>query len=64
MVTVQEFIQAIRKLPAYEPIDDGRVWYKTQKEHWLGWLSEYHQEKAAAVRRHVPWEVLREALWP
>ena len=21
--------------------DDKRVWYTSQKEHWLGWLSEY-----------------------
>lgn len=20
----------------------GKQWYRSQKEHWLGWLSEYH----------------------
>lgn len=41
-VSVKKFIQAIEKLPSDEPqITPGR-WYKTQKEHWLGWLREYH----------------------
>jgi hypothetical protein len=22
--------------------DDEGVWYTSQKEHWLGWLSEYN----------------------
>lgn len=22
--------------------NSGRAWYTSQKEHWLGWLAEYH----------------------
>jgi hypothetical protein len=39
------------------------VWYQTQKEHWLGWLSEYdgpgyyrrknHQRSAEFVYNHI-----------
>jgi len=32
---------AIRGLRADRPIRDPRKWYLTQKQHWLGWLSEY-----------------------
>lgn len=31
----------IERLPSDEPVHDPRVWYTTQKEHWLGWLREY-----------------------
>jgi hypothetical protein len=27
-------------------VDSPGVWYKTQKEHWLGWLGEYHSAGA------------------
>lgn len=40
-VTVQQFLQAVRKLPEDKPLNDPKVWYRTQKEHWIGWLSEY-----------------------
>lgn len=40
-ISVAEFIQAIRRLPADPPRDVPGVWYKTQKEHWLGWLRHY-----------------------
>jgi hypothetical protein len=39
--TIAQFIHVIRQLPSDEPVDDARVWYKTQKEHWLGWLKGY-----------------------
>jgi hypothetical protein len=39
-ITVVQFIQAIKCLPSDKPITDPRKWYKTQKEHWIGWLSE------------------------
>ncbi len=116
-ISINQFIKAIRQLPADEPNIDPRKWYKTQKQHWLGWLSEYHgpgaygrktdmkrdaryayshiveprmllwlieaadvrsdlvetarraslrgktmQEKSAAIRRHVSWEVIESAL--
>jgi hypothetical protein len=41
-VSIEQLIKAIKKLPSDEPKDNPRVWYKTQKEHWLGWLSEYN----------------------
>jgi len=41
-ISITQFIHAIRKLPSDEPLVDSRVWYKTQKEHWLEWLNGYH----------------------
>lgn len=40
-ISVAELIKVIEKLPSDQPVDDPRVWYKTQKEHWLGWLKNY-----------------------
>jgi hypothetical protein len=40
-VSIGQFIQAIKHLPMDKPTNNPRVWYKTQKEHWLGWLGEY-----------------------
>jgi hypothetical protein len=52
-MTPRELARAIRKMRAKPPITTeferslgetqsmGRVWYNSQKEHWLGWLSEY-----------------------
>ena len=40
-ISVKQFIQAIQRLEEDEPRKDSQVWYKTQKQHWLGWLSEY-----------------------
>ena len=39
--SVKKFILAIKKLPSDKPLIRPGIWYKTQKEHWLGWLSEY-----------------------
>jgi hypothetical protein len=41
-ISIRQFIQTIRALPSDKPINDPEVWYLTQKEHWLGWLSQYH----------------------
>jgi hypothetical protein len=41
-VTINQFIHAIRSMPSDEPRIDPSKWYTTQKEHWLGWLGEYH----------------------
>lgn len=41
-ISTPKFIRMIQQLPADKPIEDPRVWYKTQKEHWLGWLKGYH----------------------
>jgi hypothetical protein len=117
-ISIAKFMRAIQELAADEPVEDSRVWYKTQKEHWLEWLKGYHgpggygrqvdakrdaryaynhivnfemllwiieatgvkaslvkaahkaashgsglQQKAAAIRKIVPWEELAELLW-
>jgi hypothetical protein len=41
-VSIERFICAIEQLPSDPPVDNPRKWYKTQKEHWLGWLNDYH----------------------
>ena len=41
--TIAQFIHAVRQLPSDDPVDDPRVWYKTQKEHWLEWLKGYNR---------------------
>jgi len=40
--SIAKFIRALRRLPPDKPVDDPKTWYRTQKEHWIGWLSEYH----------------------
>jgi hypothetical protein len=40
-ISIEKFSRAIAQLPADEPRVDSRVWYRTQKEHWLVWLSQY-----------------------
>jgi hypothetical protein len=40
-ITIREFKRAIRKIPRDEKIYNPDKWYLTQKEHWLGWLSQY-----------------------
>jgi hypothetical protein len=51
--------QRIRTLPEHPPITTSletalkttqlwgkKVWYKSQREHWCGWLSQYHEAGA------------------
>lgn len=40
-IGIKQFIKAIEKLPSDKPQNVPGKWYKTQKEHWLGWLREY-----------------------
>jgi len=40
-MTIGTFVHHIQALPSDESHPDPGVWYLTQKEHWLGWLSEY-----------------------
>ncbi len=40
-ISIAEFINVIKRLPSHPTVHDPRVWYTTQKEHWLGWLGEY-----------------------
>jgi hypothetical protein len=44
--SITQLIHAIRALPADEPQKHPGKWYRTQKEHWLGWLGEYHRPGA------------------
>ena len=40
-ISIKQFFLAIYDLPSDKPKDTPGKWYKTQKEHWLGWLGEY-----------------------
>lgn len=40
-ITIEQFRDAIGKLPSDPSKIQHGIWYKTQKEHWLGWLKEY-----------------------
>ncbi len=45
-VTVADFRRAISRLPSDRPtVYPGKL-YRTQKEHWLGWLKYYNTEGA------------------
>jgi len=50
-ISIRTFMTAIRGLRADRPVRDPRKWYLTQKQHWLGWLSEYGG--AGAYRRQT-----------
>lgn len=45
-VSVRRLIARIRRLKADPPHVRTGVWYRTEKEHWLGWLSEYNMRGA------------------
>lgn len=49
-MSIAEFTRVIRQLPAGQVRIDKRVWYRTQKQHWLGWLEEYHTPGAYGRR--------------
>ena len=40
-ITVKQLLRKIKKLSSDESIDNPNVWYRNQKEHWIGWLKEY-----------------------
>ncbi len=40
-ITIKKFLSAVRNLPSDDPVADPAKWYRTQKEHWIGWLDEY-----------------------
>jgi hypothetical protein len=40
-ISIRSLLSAIRALRADRPIDTPGKWYRTQKQHWIGWLSEY-----------------------
>jgi hypothetical protein len=39
--TVSDLRAVIERLPPDVPKDRPGKWYRTQQEHWLGWLGEY-----------------------
>ena len=56
--SIAAFIKAIEKLPSDKPVVTPGKSYKTQKEHWLGWLSEYegpgYYGRLPSTRRSAP----------
>lgn len=40
-VSVKKLLSAVRNLPIEKPAVYPGKRYQTQKEHWIGWLSEY-----------------------
>ncbi|MCU0485823.1 MAG: hypothetical protein MUC85_06885 [Anaerolineales bacterium] len=50
-ISTKKLRQVIQRLPADAPVENSRVWYKTQKEHWLGWLDEYKGPGAYGRKR-------------
>lgn len=70
-VTISQFIQAIRRLPSDPPVDSPQTWYRTQKEHWLGWLGDYEgpgaYKRKTGVKRDAKYAynhiVCPELLW-
>lgn len=40
-ISIRAFRRAILALPSDKPKITPKKWYKTQKEHWLGWLHDY-----------------------
>ncbi len=44
-ITIRQFMFVIRKLPSDRPVVSHK-WYLTQKQHRLGWLSQYNSAGA------------------
>ena len=40
-ISIKQFRQTIQRLPEDEPRDYPNKPFRTQKEHWLGWLGAY-----------------------
>lgn len=40
-ISVKLLLSTIRRLAPDAPVKNPKKWYLTQKEHWIGWLSEY-----------------------
>jgi hypothetical protein len=50
-ISVFDLVEAVRLLPEDEPVFHPRVWYRTQKEHWIGWASGYPSSGGGAYSR-------------
>lgn len=44
--SIRQLRLAISRLKPDRPISGGGVWYRTQHEHWIGWLGQYHTSGA------------------
>ena len=44
--SISALTRAIRALPSDPQVVTPGKWYRSQKEHWLGWLREYHSAGA------------------
>lgn len=40
-IPVKTLLAAVRRLAPDRPVEDHLKWYRSQHEHWIGWLSEY-----------------------
>jgi hypothetical protein len=49
-LSIRRLIRYIERLPPDRPAVYRRKWYTTQKQHWLGWLREYHRPGAYGRR--------------
>jgi hypothetical protein len=41
-LSIRDLLIAISRLPEDRPVNNPKKWYRTQKEHWIGWLFEYN----------------------
>ncbi|MBK7411723.1 MAG: ASCH domain-containing protein [Ignavibacteria bacterium] len=45
-ISTHKLRRRIQDLPPGRSYNRADIWYSTQKEHWLGWLKEYHSPGA------------------
>ena len=45
-ISIRRLQRAIEMLPPDRVVRDPSVWYRNQREHWLGWLREYSGQGA------------------
>ncbi len=56
---VEELLAVIKMLPEDEPTNNPTVWYRSQREHWIGWLSDYYGPGAYGRKSPPPKEARR-----
>jgi len=49
-IGVFDLVEAVRLLPEDAPVFHQGVWYRTQKEHWIGWASGYSSSGGGRTR--------------
>ena len=50
--TIAQLLHVIRRLPEDKAVHNPRKWYLTQREHWIGWLTEYNGPGAYERKTH------------